>query len=376
MPDWYPWPDHPGYGIFCQAQAHVVSAMHDVVVLAWRVENGLRKRVDVSEAYEDGMLTFRIRLRPTSVPKLEYVYKLFGCLMACSRLLRHHRWVPDVIHAHEYRAGLLALFLGSLVRAPLVVSEHNTAFPRGVLERRDLLRARIVFRRAAVVAPVSLDLAQVMSNLTKDTRVVTVPPSVDPSLFRPDSRRSADVLTLVSVGRLVVVKGHRYLIDALKALEIAGVDARLHIVGDGDLRRALEAQVDDLGLTGRVTFHGYLPKHEIAEVMRGSDIFVLPSLWENLPSVVLEALASGLPVVATRVGGVPEIVDAEAGVLLDPASPTALADAIVEVAHNLHRYDRDVLHQRAASRYGPDAVAQLWTEVYELALAEKRTSDP
>lgn len=376
MPDWYPWPDDPGQAVFCQEQAQVAAARHDVAVLTWRGETRLRKRVEVSEEREDGLLTLRVRYRQTGVPKLIFFYKLYGCLVALSRLRRRHRWVPEVIHAHEYPAGILALCLGRLTRAPVVVSEHNSAFPRGILERRDLLRAKIVFRRSAVVTPVSADLARFLAPLTRRTPVITVPNTVDPRVFSPArrglERRPAGRLVLVTVGQVIEVKGHRHLIDALDMLSQDGVDAEVHIVGEGDLRERLEQHASDLGLADRVTFHGYLAKPQIAELMRHADIFVLPSLWENMPCVVLEAIASGLPVVASRVGGVPEVVDSDVGLTVDPESPRALAEGVMNVAGNLDRYHPDVLHETAERRYGPDAVARQWAQVYELAQGPRR----
>jgi glycosyltransferase involved in cell wall biosynthesis len=219
---------------------------------------------------------------------------------------------------------------------------------------------------------VSADLARFLEGLTKRTSVVPVPNTVDPAVFAPRPSIPSDELVLITVGKLIEVKGQRYLIDALRRLQEAGIDAKLHIVGDGDLRQDLVDQIDGLQLTDRVKLHGYLPKAQIAELMRSADVFVLPSLWENLPCVVLEAMASGLPVVATRVGGVQELIDARLGLLVEPASPSALADAIAEVAQHLDRYDPDTLHALAASRYGPESVARQWAQVYQQALASGR----
>lgn len=371
MPDWYPWPDDPGDGIFCRDQAHVAAALHDVAVMTWRAEPGLGRRVDVSEGYEDGLLTFRVRYRLTRIPKLEVFYKLFGVLVALRRLRRDHGWTPDVIHAHEYRAGILALFPGPLARAPLVVSEHNSAFPRGLLERRDLRRARLVFRRAAVVAPVSSDLATFLAPMTKHTRVVPVPNTVDPNLFHPGTPRVGEDVVLITVGQLTEVKGQRYLIDALKTLEEGGLDVHLHMVGEGERRDELASQAAALGLTDRVTFHGFLPKAQVAGLMRDSDIFVLPSLWENMPCVLLEALTSGLPVVATRVGGVPEVVASDAGVIVEPGSSAALAGGVSQIARDRGNFDRGSLHEVAAARYGVEPMSRRWAEVYELARASR-----
>jgi len=173
---------------------------------------------------------------------------------------------------------------------------------------------------------------------------------------------------LLNVAALAEKKGHVHLLDALARLQNGDRGAAtsmfsLDLVGTGELRLRLEAQARRLGLTEAVRFHGEVPKEKVAELMRSADLFVLPSLYENLPCVLIEAMASGLPSVATSVGGVPELLDAEAGALVAPGDPGALAAAI-EAA--LERdFDSAEIGRRACERYSYDAVASAWTSVYE-----------
>jgi glycosyltransferase involved in cell wall biosynthesis len=105
--------------------------------------------------------------------------------------------------------------------------------------------------------------------------------------------------------------------------------------------------------------------------MRAADVFVLPSRFENLPVVLLEAMATGLPVVATAVGGVPEIVDERAGALVAPGDPEALAGAIAAVAARVECFDSAGLVERARARFGLDAVAGTWNGIYEELIAAR-----
>ena len=111
-----------------------------------------------------------------------------------------------------------------------------------------------------------------------------------------------------------------------------------------------------------MTFLGERPKDEVAELMREANLFVLPSLAENLPVVLIEAMASGLPAVATRVGGVPEMLDAQDGELVDPGDPAALAGAIRTAA--AREFDSPAMAARAAERYSYAAVCARWSEIY------------
>ena len=130
----------------------------------------------------------------------------------------------------------------------------------------------------------------------------------------------------------------------------------------------LEQQAHDLGVAANVRFSGRLERPDVATKMREADVFVLPSLWETQGCVLLEAMASGVPSVVTRVGGTPEVVDDTTGVLVEPRSSAALAHGIDEVIRSRGRYDRQAMHAKAVDRYGYTVIAEAWTEVYRLAL--------
>jgi glycosyltransferase involved in cell wall biosynthesis len=130
------------------------------------------------------------------------------------------------------------------------------------------------------------------------------------------------------------------------------------------LRGEYEALARRLRLK-RVTFLGLLPKQELADRMRRAALFALGSRYENNPCVVLEAMASGLPVVATRVGGLPEVVDDGNGLLAEPENPAALARAIGEALDHLDRFDRNEIARQAHERYSLAAVGVRLSAVYE-----------
>jgi glycosyltransferase involved in cell wall biosynthesis len=373
-PEWYPWPDRPLFCLFCREHARAVARDHDVVVLTWRVDPELRAPFRTERSVEEGLRTFRVRFRHVRAPKVDGVSKLVGCLSVLARL-RLSGWAPDLIHAHEYEAGRTALMLGRLFRVPVVVSEHYSGFALGSLSRRDLVRAGRVFERAAVVSPVSRDLERRLRELAPAARFETVPNVVDTRIFHPadeytpghEGRR----LRLVAVASLVEVKGHRHLLQAL-ALVARDRDVELRLVGDGPLKEELSSLARSLGLGDRVVFLGALRRDDVAAELQRADVFVLPSLWENLPCALLEAKACGLPSVATRVGDVPEIVGGDEGVIVASGSAAALAGGIAEVTSRLDRYDRKTLAARAAAEYGFAAVGSRWSQVYSEAVPARR----
>jgi glycosyltransferase involved in cell wall biosynthesis len=359
VPKWYPWPDRPVWGLFCREQARVVARTNDVVVLpSDAVRSPPFAAWDLEEDTAEEPRTLRLRYRRPALRPAGMALHVGGALAALRRL-RREGFVPDVVHAHVYSAGLA---VAKRAGAPLVVSEHYTGFQRGLITGADRLTAEAAFRGADLVAPVSEELAARLRPLAGRTPMRVVPNPVDTDVFRPpEGPRPEGPPRLLCVAWLDPKKGHRFLLEALAAL--GRDDATLDLVGGGELRPELEAEAARLGLSGRVRFLGPLPKEGVAELMRRADLFVLPSIDENLPVVLAEAMASGLPAVATRVGGVEEVLDPDAGVLVPPRDPEALARAIRESLER-RRPHPAAPAARARERFGYEALGRTWDEIY------------
>jgi glycosyltransferase involved in cell wall biosynthesis len=367
VPKWYPAPETPVFGIFCREHARALATRHEVVVLPSvatpKPDFGLYKLTD---EVEDGIRTVRVRYRRPWLRPLAMACQLLGMLAALRRL-RRDGFRPDVVHAHVYSTGPPALVLARLSRAPFVITEHYTGFQRGLITGLDRLIARFSFERADLVAPVSRELAGHLREIAPRAQIEVHPNTVDTDVFTAAKHGSHDPpRRLLNVAALTEKKGQSVLLDALGALQ----DVHLDIVGDGELRGALEARARELG--SPVTFHGELPKEDVARLMGEADLFVLPSTHETFGCVLIEAMASGLPSVATRVGGVPEVVEERAGELVNPGDPRALADAIERALRR--EFDPEALAREARERYGYDAFAREWTAVYERLIESRRGS--
>jgi glycosyltransferase involved in cell wall biosynthesis len=379
VPKWYPSPERPVFGIFCREQARAIARAHDVVVLASEaIRDPPFVVFELSDGVEEGVRTCRLRYRRPHFRPAAMVCQIVGMLVALRRL-RREGWRPEIVHAHVYSAGLPALLLGRLSRAKVVVSEHYTGFQRGLITGYDRLTARVAFTRADLVAPVSEYLAREVLALAPRARVRVVGNVVDTDVFHPargkPARPRAAGARLLNVASLAPKKGQSDLLKALVELRGGGEDFTLDIVGDGELRDSLRELADDLGLGAAARFHGERLKEEVAELMREADLFVLPSLFENLPCVLIEATASGLPWVATDVGGVRELIDGAGGSLCAPGDPRALAGAISAAAAARRSIDPSVLAERARSRFGYEAIERIWTQIYdELASSAGTTS--
>jgi glycosyltransferase involved in cell wall biosynthesis len=363
------WPteEAPVTGIFVREFAHAAAEIADVSVVHMQRAPSPRGLHDVV-AFDDGVPVRRVRYRRFGKPlsMLAFVLGARAAIRATGRTF-------DVVHAHSILAAMLARVV--LPRTPLVYTEQWSVFlPDSPYELRPAMRplAKLALRSAWVVLPPSRAMRDALARIAPRATFHVVPNVVDTSLFaRGDASSNGDVAQIVSVGMMPPshVKGFDFLLDAARLLTDGGRRFTLQLAGDGPMRAAYEARVRELGLGESVRFHGVLSKPELSELLRCSDLFVLASRFDNNPCVVIEAMASGLPVVATRVGGVPEMVEPESGILVAPQDPQALAEGIADALER--SFDARHIAERAAERYGRAQVARQLADVYDKAAARR-----
>lgn len=276
-----------------------------------------------------GIPVFELERRDGNDPRL--VWRLY-------RLFRRVR--PHVVHTHAWGTLLEGLVAARLARVPIVVhGEHGTLKLR--LYQRWLQRH--VWSWADQVLSVSNRLSERMSSEIGFPleKIETIRNGVDPLRFghmgRDEARVAlglpADGLVIGTVGRLVPVKDHFSLLEALRLLRHEGIEPAVIVAGEGPLRDEISKRAAALGVAHQVRLLGH--RSDVETVLAGLDVFVLPSASEGLSNTVLEAMATGLPVVATRVGGADEVVeDGVTGLLVPPGSPDALARAIAEIVRD------------------------------------------
>ena len=329
-------------------------------------------REELDPSLSEGIEAHHVTHRQIGVFGASYPLYLSSAVAAYRRL-RDRGFRPDVLHAHVYGAGVPAALVANRSRIPLVITEQFTGFPRRTLSRPEVLKARYAYGRAARALPVSQHLGEAIRSYGIDGRFEVVPNVVDTSLFfaPEEGRNGTPERRLLFVGNLEPSqhKGFPTLLRALAGLRERRRDWLLDVVGDGPERASYERSVGELDLGERVAFHGSRPKADIAQMMRAADLFVLPSRFDNLPCVIVEALASGLPVVSTTVGGIPELVDEQSGALVPPDDPVALAEALDGMLGSLGTFDRRAISAAARDRYSLEVVGEQLTRIYDGVLA-------
>ncbi|MCW2508443.1 MAG: glycosyl transferase group 1 [Modestobacter sp.] len=280
---------------------------------------------------------------------------------ALRRLVRDRR--PAVVHAHLYASAAAAVVATRGLSVPVVLTEHTEAPWR---DRAARAISRRVYQRVDHVVAVSSAIRDTLVGTygVPAGRVDLLLPATAAPAAAPRRATGGTAATVGVVGRLVPEKGVDVFLRAVALVSAAVPAARFVVVGDGPLRAALEDRAVSLGLAGVVTFTGFRP--DAPQLIAGLDVLVVPSRSDGSPLVVCEAMAAGIPVVASRVGGLPDLVaHGDSGLLVRPEDPADLARSLVRLlrdpaaAQALGRRGRQLAEARSHAR-----LVDRMTEVY------------
>jgi glycosyltransferase involved in cell wall biosynthesis len=304
--------------------------------------------------------------------------------MKLNALFKKYR--PTIVHTHL--GGIVYAFVLTMkYRTPVRVHTlHSVAaheMGMGPSRRVRLLAFRF---RVGSFVPVAIaeEVARTFETLYNYPNPILIPNGVSIDAFSPDRevrqrvRRELEVepqtLVFVHVGRFAAVKNHEMLVAAFA--QLVGqqpLPTELWLVGDGELREAVQHQVRALGIESRVRFLGV--RSDIPDLLRAADVFVFPSRWEGNPLSVMEAMAAGLPVVATAVGGVPELVeDGASGILVPNEDLHGLVAAMQRMAQNpdLREQMGHAARCRAVERFDIRQTVRAYEALYEELLQRRR----
>jgi glycosyltransferase involved in cell wall biosynthesis len=302
------------------------------------------------------------------------------------RLLRDHPF--DIVHSHLFRAdiyaGLAVARLGE--HRPLLVSTRHNDDRFFLNPFVGLVHYAISARQDLIIA-ISDHIARftVARGVRDPARVRRVYHGLEPPVTRALEREglrirselgiSADAFLVGNVGRLALQKGQRHLIAAMPLLLERVPRAHAIIAGGGDLEDFLKELANEMGIAERVHVLG--PRKDVPELMHAIDVFAMPSIWEGFGLVLLEAMAAGRPIVASRVATIPEVVvDGETGILVPAGDPLALAEALATLADQprLARQYGEAGRERLRSRFSIEKMVGD-TELLYRELVDERLTD-
>jgi len=374
---WYPNKYDPFDGDFIQRHARAAAIFNDIHVLFIKAFEQQEKREEEKSA-KNG-LTEQIIYLPKSnglSGKLKSFldwrreYKL-----NVSEIVQHVK--PHLIHVHiPWKVGLIALWAKRKFNLPFVITEHwgiyNDVAEDNIHTKFFLTRYLLkqIYKEADSFISVSQYLGNGVNQTLLKKNFVVIPNVVDTELFFP-SNNKYERFTFLHVSNMVPLKNVEGILTAFHQFLLkTGKDAKLVLVGNKDDKYVqLAARLNLLNTS--VFFKGEIPYADVAKEMQSAHVLVLNSNIENSPCVIGEALCCGLPVIATAVGGIPELVDTSNGLLIRPQPTNELETAFLTALETYHELEKTLSGSEARRKFSPETVGKQMGAVYDQVLYEK-----
>lgn len=372
MANGYPTDKEPQWGCFEKDQALALQRLgHDVCIMyidgRFRME---KRKIGVNHFYDKGLSVYGIFWFPfVLISKLKINLKLkLKQRMLCSlyKKMVKMEGKPDIIYAHYLYNIACASILKKKFNIPLVGIEHWSVLNQDVLAKDILYGGDIAYNNADKIISVSETLKmQIYKHFHHDSIVIHNMVGEEFFIQRPIQERNSDEIVFVSTGSLIKRKGYDILIKALAIISSKLGLWKLNIIGDGPERDNLQQMIDAYHLNNNVKLLGRKNKQEIISLLHDSDMFVFPSRMENFSVAVLEALSTGLPVVATICGGIKECIDEKNGILVPVEDVDSLATGILAMYKNLKNYDCQAIADDCKKQFSPNVIVQQLISVFE-----------
>lgn len=365
---WYPNKKIPDNGDFVQRHAKAISHFCKVSVLHVTSDKHLKKSFEIAYK-EDGNVTETIvYYKPSKLLKLKKYYDAFH--LGLKQILK--RGAIDLIHLNVMSpGGLAAVKIKKQLQVPLVITEHWTAFldtdptPMRWLDKKVI---QTTLSHCDILTPVSIDLGNAIKKWQPDLKIEVVPNVVDTRLFKFKEKSTHETFHLIHVSTLN--NQQKNITGLLKAFKHAyEKDNRLKLTLIGKNIEAEYLQyIETHKLQHAIAFIAHLPHPQIAEKLQEADGFVLFSNYENLPCVIVEALACGLPVISTEVGGISEMINDTNGILIEAKNEKQLTTAILKLKSTYHQFDLNKISLEAKEKYDFLTVGKQYINIYNKLL--------
>jgi glycosyltransferase involved in cell wall biosynthesis len=384
LPKWYPHRYDPMPGLFVQKQAEALSRYCDISVLYVHEDTECTGNLEVVDSTENSIRVIRIYYRAVRYGPgiITSVIRLFRYLNAHLRGLRILRtFAPDLLHVHVLtRLGLIALLYKLCKGTPYIITEHwSRYFPlngtyRGLIRKKI---TRLVIRHASGVIAVSEKLKNAMLAWkleNPDFRVIPNPVDMERFIFREDLKEQKPEKKIIIHISCFEDKSKNIsgLLKILQKVALKRDDFECRLIGEGpDLQKMIDLS-RVLGLLDKTVFFQGLKDHDdLSGSIRHSDFLVLSSNYETFGSVVIECLACGIPVLATDVGIVSEVLDEKNGKIVPPGDETEMLKALDNMLDNCRKYDQHQIRESVATRYDNKTVSQQLYRMYIELLSRK-----
>jgi glycosyltransferase involved in cell wall biosynthesis len=365
---WFPTPDDPTLGNFCVRMIDALPEDCHSVILSVCDSKNMTKSFDIKEIKGAHHTHVQIYIRP---PKVNAIRKLKMLRMYQYGLnyIKKRFFEPDLIHLHvTYPLGQVALLWKKLFGYKYVLTEHWTIYqPQNKNVLVGGLKKKIVkiANNAELIMPVSLDLQRCMEGHGVKNRFKVIYNLVNTDMFRLDETKTGQKKRILHISTLRdEAKNFSGILRTIERLRQQRDDFDLYVIHDYEAPE-FKAFVKEHNLSDCVIFHGKKTSAEVAEAYQKADFFVLFSNFENLPCVIVEAFASGVPVLSTAVGGIAEILSPERGILIPQGDEKALLQGMIQMLDHCHEYDREAIRQYAINTFSNEIIGNQIFEAYK-----------
>lgn len=375
---WYPSKLDLFNGDFIQRHAKAAAAFNDIYVIYVAGDNTGKADKKEREISKSDGLTEHIVHFPVSSSFPGKIRAHFNYLFIFKQAIRRYlveNGKPDLVHVHvPMKAGLLALWLKKRYKVPFVITEHYGIYNEETGKDSYVNRSRIfknytrrIFQQASVFVTVSKFLAEGVNRMVGQVNYTLVHNAVDTEFFFFEPKDQSS-FRFIHVSNMVPLKNAEGILRAFKAYTEAGGSAMLQLVGNPD--DTLPNYANSLGLTpDRVYFTGIVSYQQVAAEMQKSDCLILFSNIENSPCVIGEALCCGLPVIASNVGGIPELVNTDNSILISPGNEAELVATMIKITSVPEKYDRKKIAETASGKFSYLAIGEQLNAIYQKILS-------
>ncbi len=362
---WYPHDENPTDGIFVQNQAKASSLNNDVVLIHAKATNQkLRSLYTTTSENTDSFKVIKIKYKKIINSAIAYPINVIATFHTVNKLITQG-WRPDIIHCHTFLPGIPALLLKIAKKIPYIITEHNSAFINNKLSFIQSTLAKIVMNNANYVVAVSNLLKQGINKYGITNVIKVIPNPINTRIFYPDQEKpNTTTYTFITVANLVKDKGIDVLLKALSKLKNNHYNYKLHIIGDGPEKSNLITLSRRLNVEKQIIFHDRQSQQFIAQSMRSSHLFILPSKYETFGIVFIEALACGTPVIGTLIPTLQEKISNQNGLLVPYGNAEKLSRAIIEILTHIKTYKSQLVAKPIISKYSLSSVGKLLDNLY------------
>lgn len=370
---WYPHNDDPFNGDFVQRHAISIAQYHKVIVV-FAVKSSLVKavKIEINQKCNGNLIEYICYYPPRkSFDRLFSLITYRSVFKKIFKQITQRHGMPKLVHVNiAWKAGLWALYLKQQFGLKYVITENWTGYynedPGNIRTKSVVIQHFIkkIFREADLFIPVTKDLGERCNHLFRNIKYEVVENAVDTRLFYYTAGEITGRKRLVHVSTMNYQKHADGLIAAVDRLAAQRNDLELLLIGpfSNEMKQCLAAHPNAAAIT---TTTGNIPYKEVAAHVRNAQLMVLFSRYENLPCVLLEALCCGVPVVATDVGGIREVISNENGRIIASGDVDGLVNILDKMLNKLPEYNNETIAEKASAEFSYAAIGKKYADIYK-----------